>query len=73
MIKSCYKGTYRVPIPAPYILHTGERVLNVRQTKALDRLEKNGKIKLPKGAKNPQRVSKKEVKRIMTMYLKRKK
>ena len=27
--KAAYKGTYRVKTPAPYILHTGERVLSI--------------------------------------------
>jgi hypothetical protein len=68
-LKSAYKGTYKVPNPAPYILHTGERVLNRLQTKALDRLEKSGIIKLPKGAKIPQKLSKPEVKKILTMMM----
>jgi hypothetical protein len=67
--KAAYKGTYRVKTPAPYILHTGERVLNRAQTVALDRLEKAGKVKLPKGAKVPQKVSKVEVRKILSMMV----
>lgn len=68
-VYSAYKGTNRVPKPAPYILHTGERVLNRLQTNALDRLEKLGKVKLPKGSLTPQKLSKVEVKRILTMMV----
>lgn len=67
--KGCYKGSYRVSQPAPYILHTGERVLNKAQTLALNRLEKSGKVKLPKGLKVPQKVSRSEVKKILTMMV----
>ena len=68
-MKSAYKGTYRVAVPAPYILHTGERVLNRKQTEALAKLEKEGGVKLPKGALKPQRLSKIEVRKILTMML----
>jgi hypothetical protein len=68
-VYSAYKGTNRVKAPAPYILHTGERVLNRRQTEALDRLEKLGKVKLPKGSLVPQKLKKVEVKRILSMMV----
>ena len=64
-----YLGTYKVPAPAPYILHSGERVLNKQQTQALAKLEKSGKVSLPKGAKVPQKASKTEVKKILTMMI----
>jgi len=64
-----YLGSFKVPAPAPYILHSGERVLNKLQTQALAKLEKTGKVSLPKGAKVPQKVSKTEVKKILTMMI----
>lgn len=60
---------YRVDKPRPFILHTGERVLNRNQTKALDRLQKQGKVKLPKGAKKPKAVSLTEVKKVYKMII----
>ena len=65
----CYLGSYKVPMPAPYILHTGERVLNRRQTVALANAEKQGIIKLPPGATKPQRLSKTEVRKMLTHYV----
>lgn len=65
----CYQGSYRVPMPAPYILHTGERVLNRQQTVALANAEKQGIIDLPKGARKPQRLSKVEVRKMLTHYV----
>jgi hypothetical protein len=56
-------------MPAPYILHTGERVLNRRQTVALANAEKQGIIKLPPGATKPQRLSKTEVRKMLTHYV----
>jgi len=63
------RDNYRVDKPRPIILHTGERILNKTQTKALEKLEKLNKIKLPAGGKAPQKVSMTEVKKVYKMLI----
>ena len=63
------RDKYRVDKPRPIILHTGERILNKAQTKALEKLEKLNKIKLPAGGKAPEKVSMTEVKKVYKMLI----
>lgn len=59
----------KIDKPRPVVLHTGERVLNRKQTLALDKLLKAGKVSLPKGGRKPKPISRTEVKKVYAMLI----
>jgi hypothetical protein len=63
------RDNFRIDRPRPVIVHTGERILNKKQTQYLDKLIKSKKIKLPKGGKAPEKVSITEVKKVYKMLI----
>ena len=63
------RDDFRIDKPRPIIVHTGERILNKKQTEYLDKLIKSKKIKLPKGGKAPEKVSITEVKKVYKMLI----
>ena len=65
----CDYKDHRTKSGEPIIVHEGERILSAKQTRALAKAEREGRVNIPVGGIMPEKITKTESAKMLRHYL----